>query len=64
MKYYIYDAYLGTQMEITEKEFRRRINSRYVFPVWNDYYQERSKDTYFDCRDSITRIFYWRKDEE
>lgn len=44
MKYYRYDAYFGTQTEITEKQFNRKINSKYIFPVWDSYWQEHSKE--------------------
>lgn len=64
MRYYRYDMYLGSLYEITEKEFNRRIKSKYVFPVWDSYYQEHSKNTYYDSRDNITRIFYFRKDDD
>ena len=64
MRYYRYDMYFGSLYEITEKEFNRRIKSKYVFPVWDSYYQECSKNTYYDSRDSIIRIFYFRKDEK
>lgn len=63
-KYYRYDAYLGSQCEISEKEYNRKIKSRYILPVWDDYFQQFT-DTHYDCRDSIVRIFYWSvKDDE
>lgn len=63
MKYIRYDARLGTTRELTEKEYKKAINKRYVLRVWDSYYQEFT-DTYYDSRDSIVRIFYWSKGED
>lgn len=62
MKYWRYDARLGTWLELTEKEFNRKIKSKYILPVYDDYLQILSDRTYFDSRDSIVRIFYIRSE--
>lgn len=60
MIYKRYDAKLGTWLELTEKEFNRKIKSKYVLPVYDSYYQTFSENTYYDCRDTIVRTFYMR----
>lgn len=62
-KYVRYDAYLGTETEITKAQFERKIRSKYVFPVWDEYLQQPT-ETYYDSRDSILRIFYWKSETE
>lgn len=58
-KYIRYDSHFGSEMEITKAQFERKIKSRYVLPVWDSYWQKFT-ETYYDCRDSIARIFYWK----
>ena len=62
--YYRYDAYLGSFTPMTKKEFERKIKSKYIHPVFDDYWQEISENTFFDSRDSIVRIFYMRREKE
>lgn len=62
-KYIRYDAYLGTETEITKAQFERKIRSKYVFPVWDEYLQQPT-EAYYDSRDSILRIFYWKSETE
>lgn len=61
MRYYRYDARLGSTRELTEKEYNKAISKKYVLRVWDSYYQEFT-NTYYDSRDSIVRIFYWTKE--
>lgn len=61
-KYYRIDLYFGREWEVSKEEFDRKIKSKWYFPVWDGYYQEYSKNTYFDCRDSIVRVFYQRRE--
>lgn len=62
-KYIRYDAYLGTETEITKAQFERKIKAKYMCRVWDDYW-ERFYDVWFDSRDSIHRIFYWKSETE
>ena len=62
MKYWRYDARLGAWLELTEKEFNRKIKSKYILPVYDDYWQTFSDRTFYDSRDSIARIFYIRSE--
>lgn len=62
IKYYIIDLHLGSEWEVSEKEFNRKIKSKNFVPVWDSYYQEHSKTTWYDIRDSICRIFYQKRE--
>ena len=64
MKYYRIDLYLGAEWEVGEKEFNRKIKSKWFLPVYDSYWQTFSEDTYYDCRDRIVRIFYQRRQIE
>lgn len=61
--YYRYNARLGSFSPMTEKEFERKIKSKWVLPVYDSYWQTSSDSTYYDCRDSIANIFYVRVDD-
>ena len=61
-RYYRIDLKLGAEWEVSEKEYKRKIKSKWYLPVYDSYYQTFSEDTYYDCRDSIVRIFYQRRD--
>ena len=61
MEYWRYNARLGCWGEMTEKEFNRKIKQKYVLPVYDDYFQEFSENTYYDSRDSIVTVFYIRR---
>ena len=64
MKRYVrYDAYFGSIAYISEKQFKKQIKKKYILPVWDPYWQIFT-ETYFDSRDSISRIFYWCDDGE
>lgn len=56
-----YDAKLGIYTEISEKEYNNKIRKKYMFPVWDEYHQKFT-DTYYDSRDGICRIFYFKKE--
>lgn len=60
-RYIRYDAYFGTETEITKAQYKRKIKSKYMCRVWDDYWQ-RFYDVWFDSRDSIHRIFYWESE--
>lgn len=64
IKYYRIDLHFGKEWEVPKKEFERKIKSKHYFPVWDSYYQEFSENTYYDCRDSIVRIFYQKREVE
>ncbi len=51
-KYYRCNPYLGSHYEITEKQALRKINSKYWFPVWDDYWQCFSNHSWFNMRDA------------
>lgn len=59
-EYYRFDSRFNSKTPITEKQFNRKIRSKYIFPIWDDYYQEFDYDSYYDIRDSIVRIFYFK----
>lgn len=59
-KYWRYNARLGCFGELTENEFKKAVSSKYVIPVYDDYFQKFSESTYYDCRDRIVSIFYIR----
>lgn len=63
-KYYRIDLHFGKEWEVSKKEFYRKIKSKWYFPVWDSYWQTFSENTYYDCRDSIVRIFYQRREVE
>lgn len=62
--YYRYNARLGSFAPMTEKEFERKIKSKWVLPVYDSYWQTSSDSTYYDCRDSIATIFYMRTEDD
>ena len=62
MSYYRYDAHFGTLTEITEKQFQKIIAKRYILRVYDSYWQKFT-DTWFDSRDTISRIFYWESEK-
>lgn len=62
MKYWRYNARLGAMGEITEKEFNRKIKSKYIVPVYDSYNQAFSKDTFYDSRDSYATVYYFRRE--
>lgn len=59
--YWRYYARLGCWTELTEKEFKRKIKSKYILPVYDSYWQKFSEDCFYDCRDSIVQIFYIKR---
>lgn len=63
-RYYMIDLHLGKEWEVSKKEFYRKIKSKWYLPVWDSYWQTFSENTYYDCRDSIVRIFYQRREVE
>lgn len=63
-KYYRIDLHFGREWEVTEKEFSRKVKSKWFLPVYDSYWQTISDTTWFDCRDSIVRIFYQKREVE
>ena len=63
-EYYRFDARFNSKIQMTKKQFERKIKSKYIFPLWDSYYQEFDYDAYYDSRDSIVRIFYFRVKEK
>jgi len=59
-EYYRFDARFNSKIPMTRKQFERKIKSKYILPIWDSYYQKFDYDAYYDCRDSIVRIFYFR----
>lgn len=50
-KYIRINPYLGCSYEISEKQALQKINSKYWTPVWDDYWQRFSEDSWFNMRD-------------
>ena len=63
-EYYHFDSRFNLKTPMTRKQFERKIKRKYILPIWDSYYQEFDYDAYYDCRDSIARIFYFRVKEE
>ena len=50
-KYYRCNPYLGCRYEISEKQAMRKINNRWWVPVWDDYWQEFSTNSWYNIKD-------------
>lgn len=64
VEYYRFDSRFNSKTPMTRKQFERKVKCKYILPIWDSYYQEFDYDAYYDCRDSIVRIFYFRVKEE
>lgn len=51
-KYRRCNPHLGVIYDIPERLALRKINSKYWFPVWDDYHQRFSDNTWYNIRDS------------
>ena len=63
-RYYRIDLHFGKEWEVSKKEFDRKTKSKWYLPVYDSYWQTLSEDTYYDCRDSLVRIFYQKREVE
>ena len=45
------NPYLGARYEITEKQAKRKIESPYWMPVWDDYWQTFSNNAWYNIKD-------------
>lgn len=63
-EYFRYNACLGAFNRISKKEFERKIKSKYILPVYDSYWDAISENTFYDCRDSIVKIFYLKREKE
>ena len=50
-KYMQCNPHLGIMYDIPEKVALRKINSKWWFPAWDDYYEEYSDSAWYDIRD-------------
>lgn len=50
-KYYRCNPYLGCRYEITEKQALRKINNIWWVPVWDDYWQRFSDNSWYNIKD-------------
>lgn len=50
-KYIRMNPYLGCSYEISEKQALRKIHSKYWTPVWDNYWQKFSEDSWFNLKD-------------
>ena len=57
------NPYLGCSYEITEKQVLRKINSVWWTPVWDDYWQEFSKHSWYNIKDPERDWIFKYEDE-
>ena len=50
-KYYRMNPYLGCKYEIPERLARRKINSKWWIPVWDDYWERFCDNAWYNIKD-------------
>lgn len=50
-KYYRYNPYLGCKYEISEKQALRLLSNIWWVPVWDDYWQCPSMNSWYNLKD-------------